>query len=336
MQTVLLLFGGESSEHEVSLVSARNVAAAIDPAKYSVLYGYIDREGKWWRAESVDVPVGGALPLVPLLGEGTFLSGDVRLRPDIIFPVLHGQNGEDGTVQGLAELLHIPIVGCGIAASAVGMHKVLAKALAVQAGVPVVPSLVHDRGTEVPAYALLIERLGAPIFVKPVRSGSSVGVHKVESQQQLETALEDAHRYDDQVLIEKAIDARELEVAVLGNHRLIEASPVGEVIPEGEFYSYESKYSAASTSQVVIPADISDEQRLMLQEYARTVFSAIDGSGLARVDFFIDTQDGAVYFNEINTLPGFTNISVYPKAWEAAGVSYSQLVDRLLSLAVEN
>lgn len=336
MRTVLLLFGGESSEHEVSLVSARNVAAAIDPAKYSVLYGYIDREGKWWQAESVDVPVGGAFPLVPLLGEGGFLSGENRLQPDVIFPVLHGQNGEDGTVQGLAALLHIPIVGCGIAASAVGMHKVLSKALAAQAGIPVVPSIVHLKGMEVPAYIALTQTLGSPVFVKPVRSGSSVGVHKVENQQQLDAALEDAHRYDDQVLIEKAIAARELEVAVLGNHRLVEASPVGEVIPEGEFYSYESKYAATSTSQVVIPAEITDEQRLALQEYARKVFTAIDGNGLARVDFFIDRQDGALYFNEINTLPGFTNISVYPKAWEAAGVTYSQLVDRLLSLAVEN
>ncbi|HEY8993001.1 MAG TPA: D-alanine--D-alanine ligase family protein [Candidatus Microsaccharimonas sp.] len=338
MQTVLLLFGGESSEHDVSVSSARNVSQAIDTKKFTMIYGYIDREGKWFLVDQInDTPPDDAKQLLPILGQQSFsVKGtDTRINPDVILPILHGANGEDGAIQALAQLLHIPIVGCDMNASAVAMNKYVTKQIAMANGIRVVPFTIHNVADATPRYELVADKLGETLFVKPASSGSSVGVHKVTNQAELEAALTDSHLYDAVVLIEKGIDARELEVAILGNYPNIESSEVSEVKPDREFYSFESKYDESSASEVVIPAEISPEVATDLRRTAEQVFRLIGGSGLARIDFFIDKENQDVYLNEVNTIPGFTNISVYPKAWEHAGVSYGALIERLIQLALE-
>jgi len=332
---VLVLFGGESSEHAVSVSSATNIVEAMNIEFYEVFLGYITEEGEWQQVKSIDTrdePIG---VLRPMLGKRHFIINDEVLEVDVILPVLHGKNGEDGSVAALGQLLHIPVVGCDMTAGAVAMDKYVTKQLVGAFGVPIVPFVTHRAGDEMLDFDELREDLGSPLFVKPSRAGSSVGVHKVSSQSSLVSALEDAHRHDDRILIEKAIDARELEVAVLGNYPEMQASSVGEIIPDGDFYSYESKYDKSSKSAVAIPADIPDHIAEQLQEYALSIFEIIGGSGLARIDFFIDKKTEAIWFNEVNTFPGFTNISMYPKLWEAAGVSYSELIERLIALAIE-
>lgn len=335
---VLLLFGGESSEHEVSIASARNVYAAIDNQKYDVLLGYIDKTGKWWLLDEFyeDIETEGAHSLVPALGKGGFevYSGDF-IRPDVILPILHGKNGEDGSVQGLARLLHIPIAGCGIMASAVAMDKLRAKRLASQAGVSVVPYLHHHTSDGLPTYSDVASTLGYEVFVKPNEAGSSVGVNKVRSEGEFHAALDAARQHSDIVLIETAIKARELEVAVLGDYPNLAVSEVGEIVPDGEFYSYDSKYASGSTSQVVIPAELPQGVAAKVKLWAETIYTALGCEGLARVDFFLDNES-ELYFNEINTMPGFTNISMYPKLMKARGVEYSELIDRLISMRLVN
>ena len=338
MQTVLLLFGGESTEHDVSVASARNVSQAIDPKKFTITYGFIDRDGTWWSVESVsETLTDNAKQLLPILGKKSFIVQDtgVIIQPDVILPILHGRNGEDGAVQALGQLLHIPVVGCDMTSSAAAMNKFITKQVAMANNIRVVPFTVHNGADPFPAYDDVADKLSETLFIKPADAGSSVGVHKVTSQKELEEALIDAHRYDELVLIEKAIDARELEVAVLGNYPNIDASEVSEIKPDREFYSFESKYDESSTSEVVIPAEISPEIANELRQRAVQIFHLIGGSGMARVDFFIDKDTQDIYLNEINTIPGFTNISVYPKAWEHAGVSYDQLIERLILLALE-
>lgn len=337
MQTVLLLFGGESSEHDVSVASAINVDQAIDPDKYTVIYGYIDRKGAWWFVGGVNHALpDDAKQLLPVLGEKSFVvSGtETLIQPDVILPVLHGRNGEDGSVQALAQLLHIPVVGCDMTASAAAMNKYITKQLMAASGIDVVPFIVHYVADTYPVYEEIARRLGDTLFVKPANAGSSVGVQKASSQETLITALEQAHQHDEIVLIETAIDARELEVAVLGNYPEVAASAVAEIMPDGEFYSFASKYDEASASKVIIPADLSLEQTSELQKLAVRIFRILGGSGMSRVDFFIDKGTQQVYLNEVNTIPGFTNISVYPKAWEQAGVSYPALIETLIQLAV--
>ena len=334
---VLLLFGGESTEHAVSRMSARNVAQALDEEKFEVTYAFIDEQGLWWLVGSVDAQE-GAERLVPVLGSGTFetQTGSV-IGPDVILPILHGRNGEDGAVQALAQLLHIPIVGCHMASSAAAMNKVFTKQIVQSAGIPVVPYTIHRSTDEYPDYEKLTATLGDTLFVKPANAGSSVGVNKATSEEELKVALDVAFLHDEIALIEMAIDARELEVAVLGNHPNVEASVVGEIQPEGDFYSYDSKYSTGTQSTAVIPALVSEEVSEKLQRYAVEVFELLQGNGLARVDFFVDrSNEDMVYLNEVNTIPGFTDISMYPKLWEAAGMSYSQLIERLIELALED
>lgn len=338
MKTVLLLFGGESSEHDISISSARNVSQAIDVETFAVEYGYIDRKGVWWHTHGMsDTLETHAKKLLPVLGEKSFIveGTDEIIRPDVILPILHGKNGEDGSVQALAQLLHIPIVGCDMTASAVAMNKVMTKQIAEANGIKVVPFLVHDTSDPTLSYDEVATILGAALFVKPVSAGSSVGVSKVKNQEEFDAALVEAHRHDARVLIEAAIDARELEVAVLGNYPRIETSAVCEVKPDREFYSFESKYDETSVSEVVIPAVLSDNVSETLQQTAAHIFRLIGGSGLARVDFFIDNASQDIYLNEVNTIPGFTNISVYPKAWEQVGISYPELIERLIYLALE-
>lgn len=335
--TVLLLFGGESSEHEVSVSSARNVYAAIDDDAYTVLLGYIDKAGKWWLLEAIGMTIDthGALQLMPVLGGGGFLTipNNKVVRPDVILPILHGKNGEDGSVQGLAQLLHIPIVGCDMTASSLCMDKVATKELARANGIKVVPYEKHTSGQDVPDFNKISMRLGSPVFVKPSRTGSSVGVSKVFTEEEFIAALELAHQHDNVALIEAGITGREIEVAVLGNPPHARASVAGEIEPEGDFYSYDSKYSSSSQSKVIIPANISPEQMHRVREWALKSYELLGCTGLARVDFFLET-DGTVYLNELNTLPGFTNISMYPKLWRHEGISYAQLIEHFISLAL--
>lgn len=333
--TVLLLYGGESSEHEVSLSSARNVYAAIDNMKFDVLFGYIDSHGKWWLLEAFGEDPHGAPQLVPVLASGSFVTipDNKIIHPDVIFPVLHGANGEDGSVQGLAQLLHIACVGCDMTASAICMDKLATKEILQTANIAVAPYQVHRAGDEVPDFTELISRLTAPLFVKPTRAGSSVGVSKVRTAEELTAALDLAHQHDPVALIEQGITGRELEVAVLGNPPEHRASGVGEIKPGEDFYSYDDKYATNSTSQVIIPAELDDAKRDEIREVAEKSYAVLGCRGLARVDFLL-AEDGTVYLNEVNTLPGFTNISMYPKLWREQGVSYSALVSRLIELAL--
>jgi D-alanine-D-alanine ligase len=339
LTTVMLLFGGESSEHTVSISSARNVYAALDETKFEVILGFIDKTGRWWLLDSLD-SVGDTsnLPqLIPVMGTKSFVtlpSGEF-VKPDVILPILHGENGEDGTVQGMARLMHIPIVGCGVAASAVCIDKVLTKELLEYNGIKTSPYAVHEAGEPAPSYKKLSEELSIELFVKPAGCGSSVGVNKAKNEAELKAALAEAHKYDSKVLIEKAIIARELEVAMLGNGNQAKASGVGEIIPDSEFYDFESKYSATSQSKVIIPADLPEKLSEEIRDIALKAYRVVGGEGLSRIDFFL-ADDGEVYLNEINTLPGFTNISMYPKLWRKQGMSYSELIEKLISLALKN
>jgi D-alanine-D-alanine ligase len=337
--TVLLLFGGESSEHDVSLSSARNVYAAIDDIKFKVILAYIDRNGKWWLLESFDTEVSmhpNASQLVPVLGTQSFITlpNSNVIKPDVILPILHGKNGEDGTVQGLAQLLHIPIVGCDVTTSAICMDKLATKEILDAHNIPIAPYEVHRQYDTVPDFNHLSMRLGSPMFVKPARAGSSVGVSKVYSEEELITALNLAHQHDNVVLIERGIAGRELEVGVLGNPPHHKTSSVGEIKPGDDFYSYDAKYSSASTSEAIISADLDDEARAHIKQQAGLVYAILGCKGLSRVDFFL-TEDNTLYVNEVNTLPGFTNISMYPKLWRAEGISYSQLIEQLIHLAID-
>ena len=337
--TVLLLFGGESSEHEVSISSARNVYAAIDNAKFDVILGYIDRSGKWWLLDrfSSEINMHGAPQLAPVLGSGSFVSfpSSRIVKPDVILPILHGKNGEDGSVQGLAQLLHIPIVGCDMTSSAICMDKVATKEILAMHGIPIVPYVTFCRGDPALDFNHLSVELGVPMFVKPARAGSSVGVSKVHSEEELIAAIETALKHDDVVLVERGVAARELEVAVLGNPPHHQASVVGEIIVNDDFYSYDTKYSAGSAAQLAIPAAIDPDVASKIGQMADDVYATLGCRGLSRVDFFL-ADDGSLYVNEINTLPGFTNVSMYPKLWKHSGVSYAELIERLINLALHD
>ncbi|MEO5949952.1 MAG: D-alanine--D-alanine ligase family protein [Candidatus Saccharimonadales bacterium] len=336
--TVLLLFGGESSEHDVSISSARNVYAAIDNTKYQVELGFIDRQGKWWLIDKFgqEVTSRDAAQLAPVLGTASFVTfpSSRVIMPDVILPILHGKNGEDGAVQGLAQLLHIPVVGCDMTASAICMDKVATKEILSSSGIKIVPYEVHHKMQELPDFSKLNMTLGCPLFVKPSRSGSSVGVSKVHTEDELIQALETAHRHDEVALIERGITAREIEVAIIGNPPYHEASVAGEIQPDGEFYSYDSKYAGSSESKVIIPADLTDDQHKTIQNLALRIYELLGCKGLARVDFFL-TPEGEIFLNEINTIPGFTNISMYPKLWQASGLTYPQLIEKLIHLALD-
>lgn len=336
--TVLLLFGGESSEHDVSLSSARNVYAAIDDTKFEVVLGYIDKNGKWWLLDSFETDANtqtDAVQIVPILGGQGFMTlpDNQVIKPDVILPILHGKNGEDGSVQGLAQLLHIPIVGCDMTASAICMDKLATKEILDAHHIAIAPYDVHRSYETVPDFNHLSMRLGSPMFVKPARAGSSVGVSKVYGDEELANALGLAHQYDDVALIERGIAGRELEVAVLGNPPHHKTSGVGEIKPGDDFYSYDAKYSSSSTSQAIVSAELDDETRRHIRQQAARVYEILGCKGLARVDFFL-AEDNVLYVNEVNTLPGFTNISMYPKLWRAEGISYSQLIEQLIRLAI--
>ena len=334
---VMLLFGGESSEHTVSIASARNVYAALDDTKFDVTLCFITKNGKWLLIDSFDqvADTAGLYQLMPILGSNSFMNmGDKSLiRPDVILPILHGENAEDGTIQGLAKLLHIPIVGCRVAASAICIDKVVTKQLLEYSGIKTVPYDIHIQGNPMPSFHHLSEKLGDVLFIKPAKCGSSVGINKATNDDELSFALEEAHKYDSKVLIEQAINARELETGVLGSGNNAEVSCVGEITPDEEFYTFESKYSETSQSKVIIPANINDSLSAEIQAIALRAYKAIGCEGLSRIDFFL-SDDGVLYLNEINTLPGFTNISMYPKLWREKGINYSNLIEALINDAL--
>lgn len=328
--SVLLLFGGESSEHEVSLVSARNVYDALDKDTYDVLLGYISKDGETWKlVESFDALDGPIL--VPLLGQKAFQVGNDRTEIDVIFPVLHGAHGEDGDIQGLARLLHVACVGPSLIGAAITMDKDVAKHLFKESNIPVVDWIASHVSEVTPSYDEVRQRLGDVVFVKPANAGSSVGVSKAKDETSYNEAVRIAREHDALILIEKAVNGREIELAVLGNENPEVTTP-GEIIPGEEFYSYDDKYSDESTSEAKIPAELSPETIKQLQDYAKKAYIVTRGQGMARVDFFVDDSEN-IFLNEINSIPGFTNISMYPKLWQHDGKTYAGLIDELIALA---
>lgn len=344
-----VLFGGRSCEHEISILSARNVLAALDRTRFEPVLIGVDRAGRWllqkeaFLLQSGDDPrrVGlqAVAPSVSLdHDDGTLVTRDGVSRVDVIFPVLHGPHGEDGCVQGLLELAGIPYVGAGVLGSAVGMDKDVMKRLLRDAGIPVAPFRTlrrHVFEQDPDAVCAMASELGFPLFTKPANLGSSVGVRRVKDPGELREALAHAFRFDEKVLAEKAIVGREIEVSVLGN-RVPMASVPGEILVESGdgFYSYDAKYVDEKGARLCIPAKLGDDETQRVQELAVRTFLALECSGLARVDCFLD-EKGTFLVNEINTLPGFTSVSMYPKLWEASGMTSSELVARLIELALE-
>lgn len=344
-----LLYGGQSGEHEVSVRSARSVAAEIDRARYDLLLIGVARDGRWYQtgaaqppaAESVEpgqgpevIPARGGAASCRLLAAE---SGASVAELDVIFPVLHGPHGEDGTLQGLCEVFGVPCVGAGVLGSAIGMDKDVHKRLLRDAGLPVVPFsvvLLDEWRSAAADVRRRLTALGSTVFVKPANLGSSVGISKARDGDQLAGALEVAFRHDRKAVVEKAIDAREIECAVLGNEDPQVAVP-GEIIPGEEFYSYDDKYAPASTARLLIPAPLTAEQEERVRGMAAQVFRTLELRGMARVDFFLERTTGEFYVNEPNTLPGFTSISMYPKLWEASGLPYRELITRLIELAID-
>jgi len=347
---VAILFGGQSAEHEISLQSARNVVAAIDRRKHDVVLVGITKTGRWYLCEEsnfvlhADSPrliklqkTGDSLALCLGDGAGRFISlfDNREIGPiDVVFPVLHGPFGEDGTVQGLLKLANVPFVGAGVLGSAVGMDKEVMKRLLREAHIPVADFVVLNRSKagEID-FETVKKRLGQPMFVKPANLGSSVGISKVKNEDEFGEAVALALKYDNKILVEEYIEGREIECSVLGNENPIASVP-GEIIPRHEFYSYDSKYIDENGAALEIPAGLSDNVTKKVQACAVKAFEVLCCEGMARVDFFV-RKNGDVIVNEINTIPGFTKISMYPKLWEASGISYSELIDRLIQLAIE-
>jgi D-alanine-D-alanine ligase len=377
-----ILFGGRSGEHEVSLLSAASVLNAIDKDKYEVVPIGITKDGRWLTAEHAENLLTGKLVLEPrnlragdpettqpaaVLARGeavivppepvhrqtglvpfqtdaalTRRASDRAINVDVIFPVLHGTFGEDGTIQGLLELADIAYVGAGVLGSAAGMDKDIMKSLFIAAGIPIVKHVTFLRGAwenePKKVHKLVESKLIYPVFVKPANLGSSVGISKAHNRKELGPAIEEAARFDRKIVIEQGVGgkkekAREIECAVLGNDDP-EASVPGEIVPGKEFYDYTAKY-VDEGSQLIIPAKLTKAQTKKVQELAVAAFKAVDCSGLARVDFLMDPKTGKIFLNEINTMPGFTTISMYPKLWAASGVDYADLIDRLIQLGLE-
>jgi len=344
-----VLCGGKSAEHEVSLQSAKNIVEAIDREKYEVVLIGIDKQGRWHRNETSEFLLHADDPRLIRLSTGddnmvnpgqnmeqlVSLSGFRPIGPiDVIFPVLHGPSGEDGTVQGLSKLVGVPFVGANVLGSAVTMDKDVAKRLLRDAGVPTAKFLVFGRSSEGGIdFNDVKSRLGLPVFVKPANLGSSVAINKVQDRDEFEHAVEEAFEYDRKVLVEEYIRGREIECSVLGNERPIASVP-GEVIPRHEFYSYEAKYIDEEGAVLEIPAKLDEKTITEVQELAIKTFEVLCCEGMARVDFFLK-DNGRVIVNEMNTIPGFTKISMYPKLWEASGISYTELIERLIQLALE-
>ncbi|WP_281672644.1 D-alanine--D-alanine ligase family protein [Pseudoramibacter alactolyticus] len=334
-----VVFGGQSGEHEVARVSAYNVLQAVDRTKYDVTTIGITKDGRWliYTGDWDKLPDGSWQEDTGHLQEDFSLLTDPAIRAiDVFFPIMHGPMGEDGTIQGVFEMMGKPYVGCGVLASAVGMDKVVSKILFEKAGIPVVPYRAFHAADWQRDQAMQItsaETLGYPLFIKPVNMGSSVGITKAHDRAELIAGVRQALNYDSKILVETFIDAREIECAVLEEQGHIQTTLPGEVVASKEFYDYEAKYADDQDSKIEIPAQIDDATTAQIRDFAAKAFAAIDGSGLSRVDFFVDNRDGRLYINEVNTLPGFTDISMYPMMWQHMGVSYAELVERLIATA---
>jgi len=323
-----IIYGGISTEHDVSKMSAKSIISNLDREKYEIHEIYINQYGKWYENDEE------IYNLIWTLKE-----------LDVVFPVLHGLGGEDGTIQGMLELLKVPYVGCGVLASSVGMDKVYTKIVFEKAGIPQAPYVYVKRKED--EYTIINEKfeeeefiiekitskLQFPMFVKPSNSGSSVGVKKASTNQELKIAIEYAGQYDTKILVEQGIEGKEVECAILDGKEIL-ASTVGEIMSAEDFYSFDAKYNMPE-SKTVIPADITEEQIEEIRKLAVKAFKAIDGKGLSRVDFFVEKETNKIYINEINTMPGFTKISMYPKLLEAVGISYSELLDKLIENAMK-
>ncbi len=346
-----ILFGGKSFEHEISLLSARNVIDALDKELFDVVLIGIDKTGKWHlhdashflsnSSDSKRVCLDGVkeeVAVVPKDKEKQLvtISGKTLSVPlDVIFPVLHGPNGEDGTVQGLLKLVDIPFVGPGVLSSAICMDKDVTKRLFNHAGLLTPRFLAFKRPSfSTLTFESIAQELDTPFFVKPANAGSSVGVHKVKSAAEFEKVLKESSKYDDKLIFEESIDCREIECSVLGNEEPIASVP-GEIIPTHEFYSYAAKYLDANGAHVKVPAELDEPKIKEVQELAIKAFQVLECEGMGRVDFLMRKSDGKLFINEINTIPGFTNISMYPKLWEASGLSYKKLLEKLIDLAIE-
>ena len=328
-----VIYGGISTEHDVSEMSAKSVIENLDKEKYEIHEIYINKYGKWYEVK--DEEIEEIYNIVWTLKE-----------LDVVFPVLHGIGGEDGTIQGLLEMLQVPYVGCGVLASSVGMDKAYTKIVFERAGIPQTPYMyirkkeneyvINKEDFEEEEFKIekITQKLKFPMFVKPSNSGSSVGVKKATNAEELKLAIENAGQYDDKILVEQGVEAREIECAILDGKE-VQVSTVGEILSAEEFYSFDAKYNIPE-SKTVIPAEIAKEQIKKIQELAIRAFKAIDGKGLARVDFFIEKGTNEIYINEINTMPGFTKISMYPKLFEEVGIKYSELLDKLIANALEN
>ena len=344
--TVGIIFGGKSAEHEVSLQSAKNVYEAIDRNRFEPVLIGIDKNGIWRstggslsllntedpRSISLN-PNGTPVTLTPA-GGGLLSAQTEKLKLDVVFPILHGPLGEDGTVQGLLKLAGVPFVGTGVLGSAVGMDKDAMKRLLRDAGLPIGKFLAFKSHEKIPSFAEIKTVLGSPLFIKPANMGSSVGINKVRSEAEFSNGVKEAFKYDVKIIIEEFIPGREIECAVLGNENPAASIP-GEVIPTHEFYSYDAKYIDENGARLEIPAKINDDCKKHVQELAVKVFQTLYCAGLSRVDFFLK-ENGEILINEINTMPGFTKISMYPKLWEASGIGYTELISRLIELALQN
>ena len=344
-----LLYGGRSVEHEVSIASATSILEALDPSRYDVELIAVDPAGRWHLGC-------GDLPPAAVVERGARISppsaarngelfaadgpspGRAATRLDVVFPIIHGSGGEDGSLQGLLELAGLPYVGARVLGSALQMDKDVAKRLLAAAGLPVVPwRTLRDgdlaRGPDARAARRVVEDLGFPLFVKPANSGSSVGTSRADDDASFRAALAEAARYDTKVLVEKAVDAREIEVAVIGNEAP-RASLPGEIAQQHAFYDYESKYADEST-ELLVPAPLDEALTEQIRALALEAYRSLEGEGFARVDFLLDRGDGALYINELNSLPGFTEASMFPLMWQATGLEYPELLDRLIELAIE-
>ncbi|MGH2558205.1 MAG: D-alanine--D-alanine ligase family protein [Thermomicrobiales bacterium] len=350
---VAILFGGQSDEHDVSLRSAQTIMNALDPDKYEVVPIGITREGRWLTGADPMAQLTAVSPMFAIgeasnqgassSGELTKVEGgetmpaDFSGDVDVIFLALHGPMGEDGTVQGMLELAGVPYVGAGVLGSAVAMDKAIAKMILDQAGLPLSPwLLVYRKDWERDpdqVTAWVKQRIGYPCFTKPANMGSSVGISKVHHAEEFPAAMDLAGRFDRRIIVEQSVDARELEVAVLGNDEPI-ASVAGEIVPCNEFYDYDAKY-IDDRSELIIPAALEGRTLIQVQEMAIDAFRALDLSGMARIDFFLERNTDHIYVNEVNTIPGFTSISMYPLLWQATGMPLAELVDRLIALALE-
>jgi len=349
--SVALIFGGKSVEHEISVISAISIYKNIDNKKYSVIPILIEKKGNWKKVKlrpnkkNNIIEIINRVNITPLINNSKFaflelnkLKNSKNLNIDVAFPILHGTLGEDGSIQGLFELMNIPYVGANVHGSAIGMDKISMKSVLKYSGIPVLDFLGYDKSSwlENPNKILLEIKngIGIPCFVKSANLGSSIGISKVESSRKLKESIEYSLRFSDRILVEKAaINPREIEVSVLGNNNP-KASVPGEIIPKKGFYDYEAKYSDDST-ELIAPAKLNKKITKQLQDLAVDVFKALDCSGMGRIDFLIEKESEKIYVSEINTIPGFTQISMYPKLWELSGIKYKKLITTLIELALE-